>query len=284
VVEGYERIRKPPNERYKMPESQDAADLDPARIAFGAVTGATIGFAVRPLVKLLPDYWLLPDLVQDIAEAAVHVVLMIVFARLAIRIKRERLDNFLDRHLGRTANFLSLIVTCSIWLSAGRPRSLRVALVLALTFVTVLCFLVLCGKLARASLHVMTDEQASESAQLREEEAGTIALEDPYIAPGLFAIDAVGRTGGAIARGCASFLLAIVGFCAVVTAAALNARALFGVEVGWAVTFGVIVAVSAVRIVALGWEFGEKERDTVPLHEKHRAIMDGIDKGDSTRK
>jgi len=242
--------------------------------AFGAVSGIVTTFLLGPLTSRIPVP-VVADFVKDLLKALLGVAVAVLIAFAASRV--NRLDRFLNRHIGRAATLASLILTLTVWLRAGAPVTFAAigsaALVAAETFL----FLLFCAYEVQQSMRMIADSQQEFYLRRRESEAQDIAMEAisagaPDAATAMFGLNLAGSFSGAVIQGCLFFVLTGFHFFAIWVVVTLCAWGLYGVSILWSVPTGFVMALAAMKMVSASTELGRRYADQIPLDDKYRSI------------
>jgi hypothetical protein len=146
-------------------------------------------------------------------------------------------------------------------------------------------FLLFCGDSVQSGLSQIVGKQAVKYKEQREADARSIAEQsiaqgDPGMAAGLFAVNAAGELGKALAGGCFRLVLLAFNLAAIFMVSALDAHELFKLSLAWSLMAGAIIAAATMPIVLMSEKFGEQHAETVPLGEKYAGILPDRDKRD----
>jgi hypothetical protein len=244
-------------------------------VAFGAVTGTIISILIQPLVDLLPGK-LFENFLDVFVEHILSLALPILFALFASRIRR--IDQFLHRYLAGAGLLISFLLAFSVWSYAGGPVRLLPVGAAALTMVVTWFFLLFCGGAVQLGLAQITGKQKEEYEKKREADAQDIAAKaiaegDPDIATEIFATNAAGAVGKALASGCLQFVLFWFNIAAIFAVGTLDAHVLFRLSLVWSLLAAIIIAAATTRVLTLSEEFGERYSGSVPLSDKYKGIQ-----------
>ena len=246
------------------------------RIAFGAVIGAVVGLMVNPLLERLPKIPLVSAFIETLASEILSVALVAIGIFISARI--QRLDKFLESHLGFLATILSIIFTAALWVNADLPMNASSVVVLLLTLLLCRFFLLYCGAVVKASMHNLTADQADDYLHRREKEAKSIAGEaikagDPQLAVGVFAIDFAGRAGQAMREGCYGCVMIVFFGVGTLLMATADAHVLYNLSLGWSLPIGAVITTAVLGLFGLSDKIGGAHADQIPVEEKYENIL-----------
>ncbi|WP_028630494.1 hypothetical protein [Metapseudomonas resinovorans] len=246
------------------------------RAAFGAIAGVILGLLLEPLLKALPLGPLVKAFIDSFAAELLTAGLTVAGALLSKRIRR--LDHFIEGHLLWITITASALFALSLWLNAGMPVALSALCSVLLSAAAAGYLLAVSGWTIRKAMQGLTPEQQQESTDQREQEAKQITEEaifsgEPDMAVAIFAADAGGRAGAAIAA--ALLLILQVAVLGILTqlAATFAAHYLYGLSWLWAILTAAVITLAGMGVLQVAASIGTAQADSVPLAEKHQPIL-----------
>jgi len=242
--------------------------------AFGAVAGIVTSFVFEPLTGRIPVP-LVADFLKELIKPFLIFAVAVFFGYVASRI--QRLDKFLNHHIGYAAPIASAVLALSAWMRAGTPAHVFAILSVLLIAGETYIFLLFCAYMVELGMAQIAKAQEAEYMSKRESEAQDITMEAiaegaPDAAAAMFGLNLAGQWGAAVVNGCYLLLMSGFHFVAIWTAVSLAAYALYGVAPVWSIAAGLVMSLAAMRTTSASLELGEQYAHQIPVDEKYRPI------------
>jgi hypothetical protein len=257
-----------------MPELPKLPRISLVATAFGAVSGIVMSFLIDPLTSRIPVP-LVADFIKDLVKPLLMFGVAALFAFVASRI--ERLDKFLNRHIGFAATLASLILPLTLWMQADAPIGFLPIATAVLVAAETYVFLLFCAYLVQQSMDAIADAQQAEYMVKREGEAQDIAMEAisegaPDAATAIYGLNLAGEFSRAVVSGCFLFVMTGFHFFAIWVVVALSASVLYAIPVIWSIGTGLVMALAAMKTVSASMDLGHQYAHQIPVDEKYRPI------------